>query len=193
MLRSRYPLAVAAVALVSACARGLSAQNAAPRLSFDAAVGGGHGWRGGERVERGLITSDLLIAIRVANDQGFLLGLEASRYWQMNGDLLCILRPDGRGGCIPQYPGFDALNLVGGLQWHWLRILGGPGYYAAYFDHNSTTSRSLGVGARTDLAVPLYEHISANVVARAAWVPRLRDQSYVPGALMVGLRLQTGR
>jgi hypothetical protein len=189
----RY-IVITAVALLSACARGISV---APRLSIDGDVGAGHGWRGGERVERGLIAADLLVAFRLAGDprHGFLVGLEASRYWQMNGDLLCLARPDG--GCIPQYPGFDAVNVVGGQQWQWLpalhvRALGGPGYYTAYFDHNSTTSHSLGVGARIDLAVHVYQHVSATVVGRGAWVPRIRGQSYVPDAVLIGLRVETG-
>jgi hypothetical protein len=192
-----HHIAIAAVALFSACAQALSAQDGLVRLSVDGAVGGGHGWRGGERVERGLIAADLLAAIQLGGDtrQGFLVGFEVSRDWQMNGDLLCLVRPDG--GCLPQYPGFDALNVVGGHQWQWLpalrvRVLGGPGYYTAYFDHNSTTSHSLGVGARTDVAVHLYRPVSATIAARGAWVPRIRGQSYVPGAMMIGLRLETG-
>jgi hypothetical protein len=189
-------IAIAAVALFSACAQALSAQDPPTRLSVDGAVGGGHGWRGGERVERGLIAADLLVTIRLGGDtrQGFLVGLEASRDWQMNGDLLCLVRPDG--GCIPQYPGFDAVSVVGGHQWRLepglrVRVLGGPGYYTAYFDHNITKNHSLGVGARTDVAVRLYRPVSATVAARGAWIPRIRGQSYVPGALMIGLRLET--
>jgi hypothetical protein len=72
-----------------------------------------------------------------------------------------------------------------------VRVLGGPGYYTAYFDHNSTTNHSLGVGARTDVAVRLYRPVSATVAARGAWIPRIRGQSYVPAALMIGLRLET--
>jgi hypothetical protein len=192
-----HHIAIAAISLFSASAQALSAQDGPTRLSVDGAVGGGHGWRGGERVERGLIAADLLAAIRLAGDtgQGFLVGFEVSRDWQMNGDLLCLVRPDG--GCIPQYPGFDALNVLGGHQWQWVhalrvRVFGGPGYYTAYFDHNSTTNHSLGVGARTDVAVYLYRPLSATVTARGAWVPRIRGQSYLPGAVLIGLRLETG-
>jgi hypothetical protein len=71
-------------------------------------------------------------------------------------------------------------------------FLGGPGYYTAYFDHNSTTIRSLGVGARTDVAVDLFRPVSATVAARGAWVPRIRGQSYAPSAVMIGFRFETG-
>jgi hypothetical protein len=192
MPASRHHIALVAVALLSAFAQALSAQDGAKALAIDGALGGGHGWRGGERVDRGLITGDLLVATRVAGNtgQGFVLGAEVSRYWQVNGDLLCLAAPDG--GCIPQYPGFGALNAVVGFQWQCLRILGGPGYYTAYFDRHTTSSHSLGVGARTDVAVRLLQNISAIVVARAAWVPRVRGQSYAPSAVMIGLRLNTG-
>src|SRR5947209_2399276 len=103
--------AIATVALLSACAQTLSAQDGTRGLTIDAAVGGGHGWRGGERVDRSLMTADLLVAVWVIGNtgQGFVVGVEAGRYWQINGDLLCLVHPGG--GCIPQYPGFDALNV----------------------------------------------------------------------------------
>jgi hypothetical protein len=190
-------IAIAALALSSAFTQALSAQDRPTQLSIDGAVGGGHGWGGGERVERGLIAGDLLVAIRFGGDtrQGFLAGLEASRDWQLNGDLLCLVRADS--GCVPQYPGFAALNVVGGYQWRWfpalrVRVLGGPAYYTASFDHNTTTNHSLGVGARADVAVHLFRPVSATVAARGAWVPRIRGQSYAPSAMLIGLRLETG-
>ena len=190
-------IAIAALALSSAFTQALSAQDRPARLSIDGAVGGGHGWGGGERVERGLIAGDILAVIRLRGDkrQGFLVGFEASRDWQLNGDLLCLVRADGK--CVPQYPGFAALNVVGGYQWQWLpalcvRVLGGPAYYTAYFDHNTTTNNTLGVGARADVAVHLFRPVSATVAARGAWVPRIRGQSYAPSAVMIGLRLETG-
>jgi hypothetical protein len=192
-----YHVLIAALTLISASAQALSAQDASTRLSIDGAVGGGHGWRGGERVDRDLIATDVLAAMQLGGDkhQGMLIGLEASRDWQMNGDAICTLRPGG--GCIPQYPGVDALSVVGGHQWQWLpafrvRVLGGPGYYTAYFDENSSTSHAVGVGARTDVALRLYRPLSATVTARGAWIPRIRGQSYVPSAVMIGLRLETG-
>jgi hypothetical protein len=157
------------------------------------AVGGG-----GARVNRSLIATDLMVAIRLGSvgRHGFMMGFETSRDRQMNGDAVCALRPDG--GCIPQYPGFRALNVVVGHQWQALpalrvRVLGGPGYYTAYFDHNSTTTHGVGVGGRTDVAIPLFRPISATLAARGAWVPRLRGSSYVPGAVMIGVRLEMGR
>ena len=182
--------------LCSASAPVVVAQDGLRRVSIDGAIGGGHGWRGGERVERGLIATDFLVAIQLADTrQGFLAGVDAGGYWQMNGDLLCLARVTG--GCIPQYPGFDALSVVGGYQWRLapvlrLRVLVGPGYYTAYFDHNTTTSHSLGLGARTDVAVPLSQFLSATVAARGGWVSRIRGQSYVPGAVVIGLRLGAG-
>ena len=192
-----HRFAIPAMALFIACVHTLAAQSGPIRLSLDGAVGGGHGWRGGERVERGLIATDLLVAIGLAGDarQGLVVGFEASRDLQISGDLLCLARPDGT--CIPQYPGFGGLTVVAGYEWgrsreFAVRVLGGPGYYTAHLDHNSATINSIGFGARTDLSVRLYGPASGTLAARGAWVPHVRGQSYVPGALMIGLRLETG-
>jgi hypothetical protein len=186
--------AIAAAVLLFTGAPPLLAQDGAARLSVDAAVGGGHGLLGGERVERGLISTDLLVAIRVGGDkrQSYLVGFEAGRDRQMNGNLLCLARADG--SCVPQYPGFAALSVVAGHEWRWsralrVRVIGGPGYYTAYFDHNTTTTGSLGVVGRADLAGRLYQPLSITLAARGAWVPRVRGQSYVPNAVLIGLRV----
>jgi hypothetical protein len=190
-------IAIAAMLLFSASAHALSAQDGPARLSVDGAVGGGHGWRGGPHVERGLIAADLLAAVRLRGDtrRSFVIAFEVSRDWQLNGDLLCLSDPVG--ACLPEYPGFAALNAVAGYQWHSapalrVRVLGGPGYYTTYLDHHSTTMHSVGVGARTDIAVQLFRPVSATITGRAGWIPRIRGESYVPGALMIGLRLETG-
>lgn len=197
MQNSSHRIAVAALALISLSAPALSAQATSPRVSVDGAVGAGSGRGGGQRVDRSLIATELLVAIQINGDarQGFLVGFDASSDRQLNGDLLCLLSPDGR--CIPQYPGFGAVGMVGGYQWRRssalrLRVLGGPGYYTAYFDQNSTTSHSVGVGGRTDVGVRLFGPVSATLAVRGAWIPNIRGQSYVPNAVMFGLRLETG-
>ena len=197
MPSSSQRVVVAAFALFSLCGRPLSAQAKFPRVSVDGAVGAGSGFGGGERVERTLIGTELLVAIQLGGSagRGFLVGLDDSRDRQLNGDLLCL--GAAGGGCIPQYPGFAALVVVGGYQWTWLpavrvRVLGGPGYYTAYFDRNATTTHSLGLGARTDVAVRLFQRVSATLGMRGAWVPHVRDQSYVPNATMIGLRVEMG-
>jgi len=184
------------MALLSISADALSAQERLPRVSVDGSVGAGHGWRGGERTDRGLIAGDFLVTFQPHGNarRGAIIGLEVSRDWQLNGDLNCPVRPGG--GCIPQYPGFDALSAVAGYDWGSsavrARVLGGLGYYTAYFDHNSITEHSIGAGARTDIAARLFAAVFATATARVGWVPHIRGDSYVPGAFVIGLRIMAG-
>ena len=196
MPMQRQHIAIAAAALLSVWVRALSAQEGPARLSVDGAVGSGHGWRGGERVDRTLIVGDLLVVVRLNQPRhGFPVGLEASRDWQINGDKICVVGSDGR--CIPQYPGFHGLAVVSGHQWQPLaamsvRVLAGPGYYTVFFKDDTPTAFSLGLGGRADVAVPLFRPVSATIAARGAWVPRIHGRTYVPSAVMIGIRLDTG-
>lgn len=197
MPSSPHRIAAVAFALIAACAQTLLAQASSPRVSVDGAVGAGDGGGGGQRVDRTLIATEFLATIQLGGDArgGVLIGFDASRDRQLNGDLLCLRATDG--GCIPQYPGFAALDLMAGYEWQWLsalrvRVLVGPGNYTAYFDQNSTTTHSFGVGARTDLALRLFQPVAATLALRGAWVPHVRGESYVPNAVMLGLRLETG-
>lgn len=180
--------------MFSAFGRALSAQAGTARLSVDGAVGVGPALGGGERIDRGLFAADLLVAIRLSSDShnASPVGFEVSRYRQVGGDAICVLRtahPDS--GCIPKYPSFNGLNVVVGHQWGAFRVFGGPGYYTG-FGANTPTTHSFGVGVRTDLAVHLDQLVAATVAARGAWIPNVRGQSFVPGSVMVGLRLEIG-
>lgn len=188
------------MALLVAPALPLAAQAAqAAPVSFDVLVGGGHGSGFGTAVDRDEMGGELTVVARVraANSRSLIVGLDAARVWQLNGDLVCVVTAPS-GQCAPQFPGLASVSAIAGEEWRvssrlTLRVDGGPGYYIGYVEHNSETVGAFGVHARGDVAIALIKGLSVTLGGRDSWVPRMISRSMGFMLIDAGLRLDLGQ
>jgi hypothetical protein len=154
-------------------------------------IGGGHTFGGGHLSDRNFAAIDALFAIgRQAPSMsstlfGVALGAQAG-FWQ--GDDCRIL--DGVRGCLKDFPNLVSAALLAGRS-HGLplgssvAVLGGAGIYLP-----NGGGAALGLQARMDVASAVKARAGFIVSLRGAYLPNLRDDSYLPVALGVGVRFQ---
>jgi hypothetical protein len=170
----------------------LEAQQPRDVLSLDLTIGRGTGSGGNQRyVSSDGIAAEMTLAFRPHPDHA--LGWMAAvalgrRSGPLDlGDLQCIVRIDANTGCLPGFPTFSHVGLIGGGEWRVshlaVRALVGPAWYAG--------GGPSGVGAQAhgDVAIG-FRHVALVAAARRSWVERVSHETLRCRSLEFGLRVQ---
>lgn len=167
----------------------LPAQQRAP-FSIDASIGAGHGYGGGNRVDRNGYALDALLAWRARplTGGGLLLGVSGGIHAPHGGDAICALDSDGR--CIAGYPRITGAGVLTGWErarkrGASLRMLAGPGYHRV-----NGSGGALGLQGRVEVATPPWARVSLVGSLRAIYLPSYRGDSYLLRALGIGIRVR---
>jgi hypothetical protein len=159
-------------------------------LTFELYVGATRGFTDNDEGYRGSRSGPLLellagTRLHSAERAGVFISLVASVY-AVNAIQTadCLVAPDG--GCVPWYPGFGVVSLLGGLESRsaTLRLQGGPAFVS--WDRDGTA----GVSARFDAALPLLGHLSAVASLSTLFVLSYNDDRFYNIGFGVGLRLR---
>ena len=159
-------------------------------LSLEGSFGRGWGFSGKDRLYRGdrdAAAFALLLGGRLhrAREAGPFVALEA--YGHANNVAVtsdCILAPGG--GCVPWFPGFWGLSMLGGWETRStaLRVLAGP----SIADYEADPS--LGLSARIDVALTNSSRLAPSASVRLLHVPDYADDRITYIALGIGIRIR---
>jgi hypothetical protein len=160
-------------------------------VSLEASTGVGAGWAAGEFLDRTdgpVMAMDATVAVRVrttAGGGGYVAALSGS-FQGAPRDAICIMPPD-RSGCIPHFPDFSLLALLGGWESATtnLRLTTGPallqdGHFEEVF----------GWQARWDGAAPVFARIGLMASLRGVLVPAYHGDPIALMGFGVGLRVR---
>lgn len=187
---SRRTQAVALL-LAALTAAPLSAQDGLRPASFDAGVGFGVGRGGGRRDARDGVAASALLAWRlhgISRDH-LLIGLGVAAQSVIDGGDDCLLASGG--ACVPNYPWFRALGVMGGWEARHgaegsaVRALAGPAVF-----RSEERATALGLQGRVDVATPPVVHVALTAWGQGALVPRLRSERYSMASFGLGLRVR---
>lgn len=181
-------LCVAAVGLFAGPTP-LIAQDRWP-ITLEAFVGGTRGhsdndgrYRGG----RDGPWAEVLVGGRLHSDDrpGALIALSVGMHG-VNRNITSDCQPAPDGGCVPWFPGFGAVSLLGGWESRStnLRLLGGPGFV------RSEGEGAAGFAGRLDAALPLVGHISMAASLSTLVVPSWKGDRFYQISLGVGFRVR---
>jgi hypothetical protein len=159
-------------------------------ITLEAHVGGtrGHSDNNGRyRGARDGLWAEILAGARLhsADRAGPFIALGAGVH-ALNTVRTLDCAPAPGGGCVPWFPGFGAVSLLGGWESRStnLRLLGGPGLVS------SDDEEAAGIVGRFDAALPLLEHISTVASLNALVVPSWNGDRFYHIAIGVGLRVR---
>jgi len=159
-------------------------------ITLEAFVGGtrGHSDNNGRyRGGRGGLWADILAGGRLHADDrsGALIALSAGMQTTDKGYTDdCLPAPEG--GCVPWFPRFGAVSLLGGWESRStnLRLLGGPAFV------RSAGEGAAGFAGRLDAALPLVGHISTAASLSTVAIPSWRGDRFYHISLGVGFRVR---
>jgi hypothetical protein len=159
-------------------------------ITLEAFVGGTRGhsdnnerYRGG----REGLWADILAGGKLHSDDraGALIALSAGMH-VVNHVTTADCLPAPEAGCVPWFPGFGAVSLLGGWESRStnLRLLGGPGFVT------SDGEEAAGFAGRLDAALPLVGHISTAASLSTLVVPSWKGDRFYHLSLGVGFRIR---
>lgn len=159
-------------------------------ITLEAFVGGtrGHSDNNGRyRGGRDGLWAEILAGHKLHSDDrpGALIALSAGMQTTDKGYTDdCLPAPEG--GCVPWFPRFGVVSLLGGWESRStnLRLLGGPGFV------RSDGEKAAGFAGRLDAALPLVGHISTTASLSTLVIPAWRGDRFHHISLGVGFRVR---
>jgi len=178
---------VLAVALATLVVASPASAQRARIWSLDASLGAAGSFTKGYVYDDAVagISADLTFALRLPNTP-LVVAANATANGPLAGSDVCYFSP--RGGCMPRHPEFAFLGALAGWESASarVRVLGGPAYALARWEHPAFTIQS-----RVDVALPIVRHLALIGSLRAMLVPNYDHASYNVPSAGIGLRVRS--
>jgi hypothetical protein len=176
-----------AALLVALTATTVSGQALWP-LSVEASLGLGVGRTPAEYRDNNFgVSADAMVALRVRRLAAGAAVVATGFGVQSGGPVadICIL--NGDGGCVPAWPRFDILSVLGGWETSGGRVRAMAGPAAVRIDFDAV---QLALLARTDAAIPLFARVALMGSVRVVFIDSYNGASFQLFSLGAGFRMR---